>query len=128
MVDPLTIATSAIALAGASRKIVLLCYEYLGKTISSRRDVIQIINSVSGLTIILEHLHTLVRSIQSPSSLFDELAAPHGPLQKCQTALQVVEHRLASDGGRHTLRHALTWPLRSHEIYHWTHLRRGLRA
>lgn len=87
--DPLSVTSSIIAIISISGTIVSICYGYIGKAKSARKDIIRVINSICGLKGILEQLKALIDSDSSNAqvTLLNEIASPRGPLESCKIAL-----------------------------------------
>jgi hypothetical protein len=117
MADPLSIATSVIALLTVTETVLTSCYRFVGQVNNTAADVDRIIREVGILKVILLDLKILVDGDGgSKLSSVNLLCGEDGALAVCIKALQELETKLAPAAGPMSLRRRLMWPFESKKV------------
>ena len=75
-----------------SEQVVSACYQYYRTARSAKKDILDVINNVSGLKSTLENLRLLFGDPADPRLL--HLGCLDGPLKSCQSALESIATKL----------------------------------
>ena len=116
MADPLSLVASLIAFVQISGSVISCCYEYRKGVKNAPKDLLKVINEVTGLRNVVERLITLIDDDKMAShkylSTLADIASAKGPLEFCQQDLGSLRVKLEPPVNEwKALGKRLTWPL-----------------
>lgn len=123
--ESLAIAASILQVIQISEQVVSACYQYYRSAKGAKKDILDIINHVSGLKSTLESLRLLIDSVGDPADpRLPHLARLDVPLKSCQSELQTIANRLHVNPTinfslaevKVSLPRQLTWPWKEKEV------------
>lgn len=116
MVEPLSLVASLIAVVQISGSVISCCYEYRKGVRNAPKDLLRVINEVTGLRNVVERLITLVDDEKKASHKYlttlTDIASADGTLEICQHDLGSLRVKLETPVNEwKALGKRLTWPL-----------------
>lgn len=95
MDEPLGVAANVVTVIQISEKIVSACCNYFTIAKHAKADILAVLNGVSGLKNVLEHLHSLIDTDSKSQAIqFPQLSSVNEPLKMCQAALENLGSKL----------------------------------
>jgi NACHT domain len=118
MAEIVGLVASIFAVIQIADRVTTLGYEFYGKVKGPRREVMEMIATVSALKTILELLHRFVvvdeNALRLP--LFQSLCQPEGPLKECEEMLDDIESRIRLKREHSGKLKSITWPWQWEEM------------
>ena len=118
--DPLSAATSVIAVVQISGQVFGLCWEYYSEVKDAKEDIKRLRDEVKSLQDVVTKVADLVDAPTAKPSVMDLLSQPDGPVQQCLTELIKLAAKLNPGQGKDTMKRfglrALKWPFSSKDV------------
>lgn len=121
MAEPLSLVASLIAVVQISGSVISCCYEYRKGVRNAPKDLLRVINEVTGLRNVVERLVTLIDEEKMTShkylSTLSDIASADGPLEFCQRDLGSLKVKLETPVNEwKALGKRLMWPLQEKDV------------
>lgn len=109
--DPISFTASLAALVSLSGAVLGGCYTYIQKARTAPNEITKIINEITSLKGILEHLSSLSGNDDNRMASLKSLAGPGGPFESCTSTLQELAKKMRSINEASEVRKRLLWPI-----------------